>query len=104
MMPYLLDKNPDIHRDPRIIVLIKDTDKQLFYIEAFHAETIGNVKAKIQDKKGYAPEQIRLIHASKALSDECTLSGFNIRQGDMFHLILELEGGGSDMFLMEAFT
>jgi uncharacterized ubiquitin-like protein YukD len=103
-MPHLLDKNPDNSKSSKNIVLVKVTDNQLFYVEAFHAETIGIVKVKIQDLKGYRPEQIRLIHASKALSDECTLSVFNIRQGDMLHLCLELEGGGSDMFLMEAFT
>ena len=88
-----MDKNPAGNIESTLVVLIKDTNHSLFDVTAYHQDTIAVLKAKIQVKTNIPVDQQRLIYAGKTVNDDNTLSVFNIREGEVLHLSLELTGG-----------
>lgn len=57
------------------------------------SDTISLVKMKYQEAEGSPPEQQRLIFGGKDLKDESTVSGCNIVDGSLLHMVLRLKGG-----------
>lgn len=69
-------------------IFVKNMHGVTITLEVDRTTTIEEIKQKIQDKKGWLAENMRIIFAGKQLDDGRTLADYNISPDATLHLCM----------------
>ncbi|KAJ3733632.1 UV excision repair protein Rad23 [Lentinula guzmanii] len=63
-------------------VTVKTTSQKVFNIDAEATESIGDIKAKIEQYQGFAASSLKVIYSGKILTDDKTLESCGFKEKD----------------------
>lgn len=85
--------NPILSIKGGVQMFIKTLTGKTIILEVERAESVDNIKAKIQEQEGIPINQQRLIYGGKLLTDEIITPDYFLSERSVIHLVLKLRGG-----------
>ncbi|KAF2805015.1 ubiquitin-domain-containing protein [Mytilinidion resinicola] len=83
-------------------VVVKTKAGKQIQLEFDYADTIDDIKTRIEYKEGIPPDQQRLVFKGRQMDDGKTMSDYGVATGDTIHIFLRLRGGGGDPLAEQA--
>ena len=77
---------------PDFYVIIETVTHRKFTIVCEISDTIEQLRIRIQNAEEIPQDQQRLVYRGRQLEDRQTFAGYNIKKGDIIHLVLRLRG------------
>ncbi|XP_037474164.1 ubiquitin-NEDD8-like protein RUB2 [Triticum dicoccoides] len=94
---YNVQKESTLHLVLRLrggtTIKVKTLTGKEIEIDIDPTNTVDRIKERVEEKEGIPPVQQRLIFAGKQLADDKTAKDYNIKGGDVLHLVLALRVG-----------
>ena len=77
---------------PPLEIFVQVRSREIITLEVDSSDTIGNLKEKIKDKKGFPAEEQRLFFQGKTeLKDDRTVSDYHIQNKSTVNLLLQID-------------
>ena len=76
---------------PPLEIFVQVMHQEIITLEVDSSDTIGNLKEKIKDKKGFPAEEQLLFFQREELKDDRTVSDYNIQNKSTVNLFLQID-------------